>query len=109
MALVLYRAMTGQPAYSGESTPQILFDIVYKMPMRPSHAQKTLSSDVDLVMAIALAKDPSDRFLSAIEFADAFADACRRKLAGPLRTHGAELTRALPWGTSIATRPSDAP
>jgi serine/threonine protein kinase len=103
MALVLYRAMTGQPAFGGDSTPQVMFDIVYKMPKRPSEAAKGLSADIDRVMAIALAKNPDDRFQSAAEFAQNFALACQRRIPPQLRERADELVRALPWGsTSIA-------
>jgi eukaryotic-like serine/threonine-protein kinase len=101
MAVVLYRAMTGQPAFPGESTPQILFDVVYKMPKRPSSIAKNVPSDVDLVMAIALAKYPAERFQSAQEFADAFVQAMQRKLVSVLRERGASMTRTYEWGKTL--------
>jgi eukaryotic-like serine/threonine-protein kinase len=100
-ALVLYRAMTGQPAFPGEGAPQILFDIVYKMPKRPSSVIKGLPSDIDLVMAIALAKEPADRFQSAAEFAAAFALACMRKLPTEVRARGSATSRAYPWDKTL--------
>lgn len=103
MALVLYRAMTGQPAFAGDSTPQILFDIVYKMPKRPSSVGRGLPHEVDWMMAIALAKNPADRFQSAAEFAAAFARACRRKLSPELRARGLAATRAYPWDKTLVT------
>jgi hypothetical protein len=106
MAVVLYRAMTGQPAFSGDSTPQIMFDIVYGMPRRPGAVTRGLPSDVDRVMAIGLAKEPDQRFQSADELARAFAQACRRKLAPALRDRADALTRAQPWGATMAPRTS---
>jgi serine/threonine-protein kinase len=96
--------MTGQPAFAADNTPQIMFDIVYKMPKRPGAVTKALPSDVDRVMAIALAKDPDDRFQSAVELADAFAQACSRRLAPELRHRGDALTQRCPWGSTIAAR-----
>jgi len=101
MAVVMYRALTGQPAFSGESTPKIMFDIVYKMPNRPSSVTRGVPSDVDLAMAIALAKDPGDRFQRATEFATALAQACRGQLSPDLRARGTELTRTYPWGQTL--------
>jgi serine/threonine-protein kinase len=104
MAVVIYRAMTGQPAFPGENTPQILFDIVYKMPKRPSAAARTVPADVDLVMSVALAKDPEQRFQSAAEFAAAFVLACQRKLTPELRARGHAAVELHPWGTTLSTR-----
>jgi hypothetical protein len=104
MAVVLYRAMTGQPAFPGDGTPQIMFDIVYKMPKRPSNASKNLPHELDAVMAIALAKDPEDRFQSARELADAFVLASKHKLSHELRQRAASLLRALPWGSTMTAR-----
>jgi eukaryotic-like serine/threonine-protein kinase len=104
MAVVLYRAMTGQPAFPGDGTPQIMFDIVYKAPKRPGAAIHGLNSDIDLVMAIALAKDPDHRFQSAAEFAAAFALACKRRLPGVLRERGALMVRAYPWDRALVTQ-----
>ncbi len=104
MAVVLYRAMTGQPAFPGDGTPQIMFDIVYKMPKRPSAAGRGIPAELDFVMAIALAKDPDDRFQSALELSQAFVRATRRKLSSELRERGAALLRALPWGSTLTAK-----
>ncbi len=102
MGVVLYRAMTGRPAFPGDNTPQIMFDIVYKTPPRPSLVAKGLPSDVDLVMALALAKDPEHRIESAAALARAFKHACRRKLDAELRTRGHAAIRSYPWGRALA-------
>jgi serine/threonine-protein kinase len=104
MAVVLYRAMTGQPAFPGDNTPQILFDIVYKMPKRPTVAARSLPPDVDLVMSVALTKEPARRFQSAAEFAAAFALACQRRLTPELRARGQAAVEAHPWGTTLNAR-----
>jgi serine/threonine-protein kinase len=103
LAVVMYRAMTGQPAFPGENTPQILFDIVYKMPKRPSAAARSLPVDVDYVMAVALAKEPEQRFQSAAEFAEAFVLACQRRLTPELRARGEAAVEQHPWGTTLRT------
>jgi hypothetical protein len=100
LAVVLYRAMTGQPAFGGESTPQILFDIVYKMPKRPSLGARGVPPDVDLVMAVALAKDPALRFQSAQEFTEAFVLAWQRRLTAELRARGQSAVDAHAWDTT---------
>jgi serine/threonine-protein kinase len=96
---VVYRALTGNPPFAGEDTPQTLYQVVYKNPPRPSALVRGLAPDIDLVLAIALAKDPADRFESAREMARAMGDAARRALKPQLRLHARTLLAALPWGT----------
>jgi serine/threonine-protein kinase len=104
LAVVLYRALTGQPAFAGENTPQILFDIVYKMPKQPSAVTKGIPTDLDHVMMIALAKNPEDRFAGAQELAAALQAAATGTLAAPLRERAAQLARKAPWGASVNGR-----
>jgi eukaryotic-like serine/threonine-protein kinase len=102
MGVLLYRAATGQPAFTGPSTPQIMFDIVYKSPLRPSSIVRELSRDVDLVFALALAKDPDQRFQSAAELATAFSEACNGGLPPAIKARAVACLRAQPWGKAIA-------
>jgi serine/threonine-protein kinase len=98
MGVVLYRAATGQPAFSGDNTPQILFDIVYKSPARPSTVVKELTRELDLVLALALAKDPDDRFQSTAELARAFVLGLRGEIESPIKARAHEIVRKHPWG-----------
>jgi serine/threonine protein kinase len=110
MGLVLYRSLTGRPAFSGNDTPQIMFEVVYKMPERPSATVKNLPSEVDLVFAIALAKDPRERWASVRELADALALAAQKEITPELRRRAHGVLRTLPWSqpVSVGTNPSDA-
>lgn len=108
MAVVLYRALTGQPAFPGESTPQVMFDVVYKVPRQPTAVVRGIPSDVDWVMAIGMAKNPDERFQSASELATAFALATRRGLSAEIRARGHALVRKAPWGSVLAPRTEDA-
>ena len=100
---VLYRALTGRPPFAGSDTPQILFDVVYRMPVRPGELVDGLPGDVDAVLAIALAKRPADRFSSAGELASALAAALEGALARSVRLRAEELVARHPWGRSAAT------
>jgi len=101
LGAVIYRALTGRPPFGGTDTPQILFEVVYQMPHRPSDLMPSLASDVDAVLAVALAKRPEDRFGSATELAIALASAVngRRDLA--LRARADALLANHPWGRSL--------
>jgi serine/threonine-protein kinase len=101
MGVLLYRTLTGRPAFIGSDTPQIMFDVAYKMPEQPSAVLELLPSDVDLVFALALAKDPKDRFTSAHELADALALGLRQELAPEQRKRAHALLDALPWGEPV--------
>jgi serine/threonine-protein kinase len=105
LGTVIYRAITGRPAFSGPDTPQVLFDVVYRSPARPSSLLTGLPQDVDLVLAIALAKDPEMRFATATELASALDAAARGLLPQRTRLRAESVIRALPWGKT--TRPKD--
>src|SRR5262249_43325939 len=102
---VLYRALTGRPAFSGPDTPKVLFDVVYRSPARPSSVAPSLPVDLDAVLAIALAKDRDDRFASAIELASAIEAGARGALSPDRRARAEAVLTALPWGK--ARRPRD--
>lgn len=102
MAVVLYRAATGQPAFNGRSVPEKLFEIVYKMPEAPTQVRPELPGDVELVLAIALSKNATERFESAGALAKAFIRATRRELPRALRDRGRELQQKSPWGSNVA-------
>jgi serine/threonine-protein kinase len=92
-----YRALTGELPFDAPDTPQVLYKVVYKNPPRPSEVCPELPPDVDLVLAIALAKDKEDRFASGLEFAAALRDAAKSQLHRSLRLHGTTVLAALPW------------
>ena len=98
---VIYRALTGQPAFSGSDTPQVLYQVVYRNPARPSALAPGLPSDVDIVLAIAMAKDPAERFASALELSEALRAASKGAVDPALRVHAQTVLAALPWGTAV--------
>jgi serine/threonine-protein kinase len=66
LAALVYRALLGRPAFSGKGVPQLLHEVVYSMPPKPS-AVADVPESVDAVFAVALAKEPGDRFDSAAQ------------------------------------------
>jgi hypothetical protein len=93
--------MPGRQPFTGPNAPEVLFEIVYKSPDRPSSLRQDLPSDVDLVLAIALAKHADHRFQSAQEMARAFVAAAHRKLPPELRARGSAVAAAYPWGKTL--------
>jgi serine/threonine-protein kinase len=97
LGVIAYRALTGRPAFSGEEMASILFEVLTAMPPRPSDSAR-LHEDVDRVLAIALAKDPWERFDSGAELADALDKGSRGRLPDALRARADRLLQEHPWG-----------
>jgi len=95
LGAVAYRCLVGWPPFSSGDTAKTVYRVVHRMPPRPS-AHTELPPEVDLVLAIALAKEPDDRFADAAELAAALAAA----LEGRVDARHAERARAL-----LATKP----
>ncbi|MDB4955623.1 MAG: serine/threonine protein kinase [Myxococcales bacterium] len=98
LAAILYRSVTGHPAFTGKDVPTTLYDVVYRVPTQPS-ILAALPGDIDRVLAIGLAKEPKDRFATAIELASWFAAAVNEALTQDQRRRADEITNKNPWGT----------
>jgi len=100
LAAIIFRAITGHPVFSGKDVPSTLYDVVYRVPMRPS-ALAELPSDVDRVLALGLAKDPRERFGFALELARWFSAAVAQGLDHDQRRRADDLIARYPWGASL--------
>jgi len=98
LAAILYRAITGHPAFTGKDVPTTLYEVVYRIPTQPSVLAQ-LPFDVDRVLAIGLAKRPDDRFDTALELARWFAAAAVDALDPEQRRRGDDVIARYPWGT----------
>jgi serine/threonine-protein kinase len=97
LAAIAYRCLTGHLPFRGGEVANVLYRVVYEMPTRPTALLPELHSDVDAFFAIALAKDPDQRFASAEEMTRAFENALRGQLAHDYRATAAQLLAVLPW------------
>jgi serine/threonine-protein kinase len=100
LAAIIFRAITGHPVFSGKDVPSTLYDVVYRVPMRPS-ALAELPTDVDRVLALGLAKDPRERFGFALELARWFSAAVAQGLDHDQRRRADDLIARYPWGASL--------
>ncbi|CAN5178208.1 hypothetical protein BH11MYX1_BH11MYX1_04420 [soil metagenome] len=98
LAAMLYRAVTGHPAFASKDVPTTLYDVVYRVPTQPS-ILAPLPGDVDRVLALGLAKQPADRFATALELAEWFALAIGDRLSPEQRRRADDLATKHPWGT----------
>jgi hypothetical protein len=97
LAAIAYRCLTGQAPYAAGEIAETLYRVVHTRPRRPTELQPSLHPDVDVVLAIGLARKPSDRFAAAIDFAGALVEALDGKLSMGLRERGISLIRAGAW------------
>jgi serine/threonine-protein kinase len=102
LAAIAYRCLTGHPPFTGKDVPSTLYDVVYKMPSRPSLLAE-LPADVDRVLALGLAKRAGDRLATAAELAGALAAAVDGGLAPELRTRADELIARHAWGQRLVS------
>jgi eukaryotic-like serine/threonine-protein kinase len=98
LAAILYRAITGNPAFASKDVPTTLYDVVYRVPTQPS-ILSPVPGDVDRVLALGLAKQPEDRFATALELAEWLALAIQDQLTPEQRRRADELIAKHPWGT----------
>lgn len=104
LGAIAYRAITGRPPFLGHEIAQVLYRVVYHQPPSPAELAR-IPIDVELVLAIAMAKKREDRFEDVEHFASAFRDAYHGRLHDDLRTRGWALINQHPWGSSRLPSP----
>jgi serine/threonine-protein kinase len=75
---IVYRALTGEPAFDATTLVQAIDSVCRRDPIWPSVHRAELGPAVDAVFQKALAKQPEHRFSSAGAFAQALVAACAR-------------------------------
>lgn len=74
--LTLFEMLSGRRAYSGEGLDLMVRRIIFEPPPLVSALRRDLPSSLDDVLAMALAKDPQRRFLTAGAFRRALSAVC---------------------------------
>jgi serine/threonine-protein kinase len=103
LGAIAYRVLTGRPAFAGPDIISTMYQAAELQPVRPSSLAR-LASDVDRVIALALAKDRDRRLRSANSFAAALRDALRGELDDRFRRDAEALLHEHPWGESRSRR-----
>jgi serine/threonine-protein kinase len=96
LAAIAYRALTGHPPFAAGEIAETLYRVVHLAPKRPSELA-SVSAELDLVLAIGLAKQPAQRFPNAGELVRAITDAAAGAIDPRLRTHAEALVEAGAW------------
>ncbi|HET9620390.1 MAG TPA: serine/threonine-protein kinase [Kofleriaceae bacterium] len=102
LAAIAYRVLTGHPPFASGELADMLYRVVHAAPRRPTSLAK-LPDDVDLALAIGLAKDRTQRFATAGELTDAIAAALDGALPDELRLRGHLLVARGVWGDEVVT------
>lgn len=92
---VLYTALTGARPFSAPSVPALLRRICEYEPV-PASQLAAVPEAVDSVLAIAMAKEPKERYATATELARDFAVAARGELDPAVGERAARLHRGIP-------------
>jgi serine/threonine protein kinase len=70
LGAILYEALTGSPPFRGESAAQILKQVLFEEPARPSRLQKAVPAQLEAICLKCLSKDPGKRYATAQALAD---------------------------------------
>ena len=101
LAMVAYRALTGRSAFRGRDAAEIVYGVLHCMPL-PPRSYADLPEDVELVLALTLAKNRDHRFPFAEDFARAFEAAAASRLDPGIRDRARAQLEAAPWGADLA-------
>ena len=98
LGVVIYRLLTGVPAVVPSEVPVMLREVAYRMPVQPSKRARSVTPQLEAVLAIALAKAPVHRFATAGELATAFEQASTGTLDRAIAARAAAVLAEAPWG-----------
>ena len=70
LGATLYALLTGRPPFEGPTAQGVLKALVDEDPPPPSRLRRDLPRDVETVVQKAMARDPAQRYGSALEFAE---------------------------------------
>ena len=100
LSLIVYRALTGRPAYTGSDAAVIANRARTIGPPDPRELV-TIDDDLALVLRIGLAANLADRFADSDELRNAFVGALGGRLDPRVRSRGRELLGRAPWAASV--------
>jgi serine/threonine protein kinase len=100
LGVLLYQMLTGRLPFDGANAHSMLYSVLQAEPQPPGEINAALSSDVDRVLAKALAKDPADRFATCGSLATELAAALAVAPPSPLSPGMAAGTAAAPFESS---------
>jgi serine/threonine-protein kinase len=94
LGTILYRALTGKPAFPSRSAAAAVDELLHLDPPPPTSVVAGLNPDLDLVVALALAKDQRKHYARAGELAADLRLAREGRLPEPVRARATKLLPA---------------
>ncbi len=101
---VLYELLTGNKPFEGESLQSVFYKIVSSAPPDITTVSPTLPTSLNTITMRALAKEPSGRYASASDMANALTEARATVERDP--THPKSLSLQSVIATRLSTRPA---
>ena len=71
LAVVAFEMLTGLPPFAGDTITQVIYRVMHEPPPPPRRLNAALPERYDDVFSRALAKNPAERFATALEFVTA--------------------------------------
>jgi len=71
LAVMIYQMLTGERPFTGENPTTIMYKIVHEKPLPPSALNAMVPGPVDQALIKALAKNPTERYPTCMELAEA--------------------------------------
>src|ERR1700754_2972004 len=107
LACVLYQCLTGELPFPGETLEQVAVSPMVMPPPIPSKDRTTIPTAMDGVIATGLAKQPTDRYPSAVQMAAAARQAITDPMSqsSPAPSEGPHPAPTQPW-QSISESPA---
>ena len=106
LAVIAYEMLTGEKPFIADQLPALLFRIVREDPVAPERLNPSIGPRIEEVLRKALSKAANDRYVSCLDFVDAFDAACHSSpgwhpmprssaqnmptMAGPVAAHAVE-------------------
>ena len=96
LGAILYEMVSGRPAFSGVTIPEVVFKVVYEEPPPLSEVAPNVADVIAMVIKKAMAKAPSDRYATVAELVEAMTGSPLSLARKPRNTSAAPIGASTP-------------